>query len=296
MIPASFRYVEAVSLEDALGLLKASAGEGKLLAGGHSLLPLMKTRHLTPRLVIDIGRLHQLRTIRVSPEKVEIGALATHAQIARHEELGRRLPILRETALQIADPLVRNRGTIGGAVAQHGAAFDWPAVLLALDARLTLTSLRGTREVSAASFFSAEATALERDELVTLISIPLLQQPAGASYIKLRHPAHPPFASVIAGIAVLLTWGGRTIRSCTIGVTGVASRPYLAEEAARHLAGAQPSESSYARAAGDVVRGIEVIGDRFADARYRSALAVTLTTRALMRATARKEQEGKPDG
>jgi carbon-monoxide dehydrogenase medium subunit len=280
MIPAAFDYVRPASLDEALRALARNGG-AKALAGGHSLLPLMKLRLARPERLVDVGRLAELRGIRPLPGGgAAVGAATTYDQLAgettvvAHGAVADALPL-------IGDVQVRNRGTIGGALAHADPAGDFPALALALGVELVVRSVRGERTVAIDDWFRGPfSTALGNDELLIEIRFPSPQGLASA-YVKLPQPAS---GYAIAGVAVALGGGGGTPTSCRVALTGVGEVAYRAravEEAV--LAGADP-----ATAAQHAVDGVAVTADIHADAAYRSAVARVLTRRALEAALARR--------
>jgi carbon-monoxide dehydrogenase medium subunit len=207
MIPKEFAYAAPASLDEALGLLGQHGDEAKILAGGHSLIPLMKLRLAEPGLLVDLRRLSDLRGIdRAGDGGASIGALTTHAELAREAGKGGALGLLGECAAQIGDAQVRNRGTIGGSLAHGDPAADLPAVILALDAELEAAGAGGkTRRIAAADFFTGLlSTALEPGEILTRIHLPGLKGRTGAAYVKLRNKASH---YALVGVAAVVTLG-----------------------------------------------------------------------------------------
>ena len=203
MYNAEVDYYRARSVADAVKMLQKHKG-AKLLAGGHSLIPSMKLRVAQPAMLVDIGHIEKLSGIKVGKKDVKIGALTTHATVARSEELKSACPILAEAAALIADPQVRNRGTIGGSLANADPASDYPTLITALDATLTVTGPKGEREIQARKFFKdLFTTALKRDEVLTSITVPAYgNMPAmGGAYLKHRHPAS---SYAVVGVAGML--------------------------------------------------------------------------------------------
>lgn len=253
MIPAPFDYARPATLDEALGLLAKHGEDAKLLAGGHSLLPAMKLRLSQPRMLIDIGRLSDLRYIRREGAQIVIGALATHYDLESSAELKESCPLMPEVASSIGDVQVRNRGTIGGSLVHADPAADWPAAILALDAELELAGPKGRRAVKAAEFFvDILQTAVGAGEILTAIRVP--QTSAKVAYEK--------FAQKASGFALC----GIAVAEGRIGVTGVSAKPYRALDAER------------------VVEGVDVMSDIHASAEFRAHLAKVLVRRALERA------------
>ncbi len=283
MIPQNFEYTAPASLDEALALLKG--GEAKPLAGGMSLIPLMKLRFAAPGAVVDLGRIPSLNYIREDGGVIRIGPTTTHYQIETSPLLRGRCPLLAETAGCIGDVQVRNMGTIGGSAAHNDPAADYPAALLAIEAKLTLANTHGERTVPAGEFFvDTLTTALEADEIVREIVIPVEAAATGTAYQKLSHPAS---GFAVVGIAVRIRKNGDKIAMARIGVTGVANKAYRAVVVEKALEGTVPSQASIQSAAAEVTKGIEPNADLFASSEYRAHLARVHTVRAIQRALAR---------
>jgi carbon-monoxide dehydrogenase medium subunit len=284
MIPAPFDYVRATSLDDALGRLASGAGATKAIAGGQSILPLMKLRLARPETLVDIGRLAELRGVRAMLDgRVAIGALTTYDELLADETIG-HYGLLADALPNIGDVQVRNRGTIGGSIAHADPASDMPAILLALGAEIVARSVRGERAIPATSFFhGAFHTALEPDELITEIRIPGGRDDAGSAYRAIEQPAS---GYSIAGIAAIVgAHDGAGWRFCSVGVTGVGEHPYRASG----VEAAVTSGAPFAEAARHVAEGVAVNSDIHADAEYRAHVAEVLVVRALEAAAARLE-------
>lgn len=291
MIPDPFEYHIAHSLEEASRLVAQFGAEGKILAGGHSLVPLMKFRLAAPKYLVDIGRLGDLKYIREDGENIEIGALTTHYQIESSEILKVKCPLLPETAAEIGDVQVRNRGTIGGSIAHADPAGDWPAPIVTLDAQIKAISTRGERWIAARDLFvELLTTALEADEIVTAVRVPALGTRTGSAYLKLRHPASG-YAMVGIATVVSLDEQGH-IAQARVGVTGVGPKAYRAAAVEEALHGKAASTKRLAEASAHAADGIEVNSDLYASAEYRSHLASIYTRRALERAV---ERAGHPE-
>ena len=268
MIPAPFDYRRADSLDEALAALAELGDDAKALAGGHSLLPLMKLRLATPAVLVDIGRLSDLSYVRADGERIRIGALTRHRDLETSEVLARHVPILAHVAGQIGDPQVRHRGTIGGARAHGDPASDLPAVCLALGATFTVAGRSGTREVAAADFFRGFLeTALGSDELLTEISVPDVAG-AGWSFQKFNRRAQD---WAIVGVAA--------VRNGTtgVGLINMGPTPLRAVAVEAALAGG----SSVEEAAGHAADDLDPPADLNASAEYRRHLARVLVRRAL---------------
>lgn len=277
MIPYEFEFVRPQSVSEAISLLSAH-DEARLLAGGHTLLPLMKLRLARPRLLVDISRLHELRGVEVTTDGVSIGAATTHAELEAHHALRRMIPLFSLVGQQIADPTVRNCGTIGGSLVNADPSADWPAVVLALDAEMEITGPNGIRRVPAAEFFLDFMTsAVGQDEILTRIHVPL-QPDTSSAYRKFRHPAS---GYAVAGVAVVLRFDkGRCIAG-RIGITGVAQTAFNAAAAEALLPGCEQHPRSVERIAAASVWGIEPLSDKYADGEYRLQLARVMAQRAL---------------
>ena len=286
MYPAAFRYHAPATLEAALALLAELGDRARPLAGGHSLIPMMKLRLAQPEHVIDLRKIAGLAFIRETDRGLAIGAATTHWQVESSPLVTARLKLLAEVAAGIADPQVRNRGTIGGSLAHADPAADYPASLLALEVELVCASAKGRRVIKADAWFQGlMATALASDELLVEIHVTLPPPGTGAAYIKLPHPA-TRFA--IVGVAALLTQdgSGRCTRA-RLGITGVgpAATRLAGVEAA--LAGAALDRATIEVAATQAAEGLDLQDDRHATAAEKAALAGVFARRALEAAVAR---------
>ena len=289
MFPADFGYARARSLDEALDLLAAAQADGeeaKLLAGGQSLLPMMKLRLATPQTLVDIAGLTELAGVS-NGGGTTIGALTTYRALARDPLVAGRLSAMTDALAVLADPQVRARGTIGGAVAHGDPAADLPAVLLALDAQVCITARSGSRATPLDDFLQGVfATDLAEDEIVTAITLPpgAAAGAAGSAYEKFEQPAsHLPLAGVCAAVTV----DNDVITSAKVAVTGVAGRPFRARHSERALASAPAAPDSLAVAAASVAEGVRPLSDQHASGPFRLHLAEVLTRRALTRALAR---------
>jgi aerobic carbon-monoxide dehydrogenase medium subunit len=280
MIPVAFQYVRARDVPDALRLLAEHGDEAKLLAGGHSLIPMMKLRLATPGVIIDMGGIAGLSGIAHDGKRIEIGALTTHAALAGSRELAEHAPVLSQAANELGDPQVRNRGTVGGACAHGDPSADYPAVMLALDATFTLTSDAGTRELDADAFFLGMfETAL--DPLEVLTSIAFAAAPNSA-YAKFHHPAS---GYAVVGAAVKLTLGAGRIESARVAFTGVGDSAFRAHGVEAALAGVKIDDLAALDAAcREAAAGIDARGDTFASGEYRAAMADVFVRRAVAKA------------
>ena len=278
MIPASFDYVRATSLTEAIGLLQKDPDGTKLVAGGHTLIPTLKLRLASPALLVDIGGINELKGIEVG-DRIRIGALTTHAELLASEPLRKVLPILHQTAELIADPQVRNRGTIGGSLANADPAADWPAVVLALKAELELAGPTGRRRVAATDFFiDIMSTALGPEEVLVAIHIPRPRPDAQFRYRKIRHPAS---GYAVVGVAVALSLRDTVVTEAVIAITGASGRAFAAETASTHLIGKSLSNENIASAALLASEQAECLSDHYAPAAYRKHLVRTEVGRAL---------------
>jgi carbon-monoxide dehydrogenase medium subunit len=282
MIPSSFDYRAADTVEEAAALLEEYGDAAKLLAGGQSLLPLLKLRFAAPGLVVDLGRLEELRRIQANGT-VRVGAMVTHDQMGRSAVLAERFPLIADAAADIADPLVRNRGTFGGSLAHADPAGDWPAVALALGARIHATSRSGARDIPVDEFFTDVFTsALAGNEVLTHIDLPNPEPGARSAYVKIPNPAS---GYAVAGAAAVLTVDPSGIcRSARVAVTGVASVPYRAAGTETALVGRELTPAVVRDAADAASAGIEPLSDVFAPGAYRQHLATVVTRRALLKA------------
>ena len=285
MIPAGFEYSRATSVEEALLLLSRHGDGAKVLAGGQSLLPLMKLRVANVERLIDIGRLDALRGIAALPDgRLSIGALTTYRELLESDAV-MRYGVLRDALPGIGDVQVRNRGTVGGAIAHADPASDLPAILLALEADVVARSTTGERTIPIASFFEGSfQSAVRRDELVTSVILPGGREDAGSAYRSLEQPAS---GYSIVGVAVVVIVGGGGIREARVGITGVGEVAYRARAVEAALAGSDGSAGSLAAAAAHATDGVTVNADIHADAEYRAAMAAVHTRRALEAALAR---------
>ena len=282
MYPPKFEYYRANSVAEALSLLGQHRG-AKVLAGGHSLIPAMNIRLADPGVLIDIGRISELKGISTGNGSVRIGALTTHASIAAS---GKVPQALSEAAGRIGDPQVRNRGTIGGSLAHSDPAADWPAAVIALSAEMVAAGPKGGRSISADKFFvDLLTTALQPEEILQEIRITPQKGKVGQSYMKVRHPASG-FAMVGIAVNLVMDSTGKC-QSAGIGVTGVAAKAYRATGVENALKGAALDARTIAAAAAHAVDGVEANSDLAASADYRKQLAVVYTRRAIEAAVAK---------
>jgi len=282
MYSAAFEYHRATSTDEVIGLLTRYGDDAKVLAGGHSLVPLLKLRLAQPGHLIDVCRIPELAGIRRTADTIVIGATATHADIARSPAIRTAFPLLSEAAGQIGDPQVRNVGTIGGSLAHADPSADLPAVMLALNARLTAVGPRGARVIPASEFFvGLLTTALAPNELLTQIQIPLLKPGTGTAYEK--HP-HPASRFAVVGIAAIIGVANGKISDARVGVTGVAATATRATKVEQMLTGQRPEPTVLDAAAARVTDGLTLRADLQGTEGYKAHLARTFTRRALARA------------
>ena len=252
MFASSFDYYRARSLAEAQQLMAAHPGS-KLLAGGHSLVPLLKLRLASPSAVVDIGRIPELRGIARKGDHIRIGALTTHAELAASADLRAAAPALAEAASMVGDPAVRNRGTIGGNVAHADPASDLPTVLVALDARLVATGPKGERVIAADGFFTGiMTTALEDDEILTAVEVPVSAAGQGSAYEKFSHPAS---RYAVLGAAAHLTVKGGTCTAARVSIGGLLPSARRARAVETALTGKPATDATIADAAAAGGRG-----------------------------------------
>jgi carbon-monoxide dehydrogenase medium subunit len=278
MIPAAFEYIRPRRLADAVALLSQNGDDAKLIAGGHSLLPMMKLRFAQPAVLIDINQLNELKGISVGAAEVALGATTTHAALEFDAGIAKALPLIAMVAPLIADATVRNCGTLAGAIANSDPTADWPAAMLALDATFDLVGPDGERSVAADSFFKGLfENDLGQEEILTRVRIPR-REDTRASYGKFRHPAS---AYAVVGVAVVLHMRGDTCTGGRIGVTGFADHAFRAKGAEGLLAGYDGRPESGARIAEHAFAGMTAVEDRFANTEYRLQIGRTMLRRAL---------------
>ena len=283
MIPRSFEYFSPRSLDEAIGLLQKFGPEAKLLSGGQSLIPMMKLRIVSPQHIVDINRIPDLDYITESNGQLKIGALAREHQLETSEVIARKLPILADTAKFIADPLVRSQATVCGNLAHGDPANDHPATMLALGAKVVATGPNGQREIAVADFFPGLfTTALEPEEILTEIRIPLPAANSGGAYLKLERKVGD-FAT--AGVAAQITLDdGGNCKQAGIGLTNVGMTPIKARQTEAFLAGKKLDESVVQQAAELAASESQPMDDIRGSAEYKRDLVRVLTTRALTRA------------
>jgi carbon-monoxide dehydrogenase medium subunit len=289
MIPSAFEYLAPTTLQEALTLLSTHKDEAKLLAGGHSLLPMMKLRLAAPAYLIDLTRVPDLAYIRDSGGHIQIGPLTTHFMLESSDLLRRRLTALPEAAGMIGDVQVRNRGTIGGSLAHADPAGDLPAVMQMAEAQFKLLGPRGERMVPTEQFFiDLLTTALGPDELLAEIHVEVPPARTGTAYMKVFQKAS---GFAIVGVAARVTLGadGRTCQVARVGITGVAAKAFRARGVEAALEGEAIDEATITAAAEHASDGVEALSDLHASGDYRLALARVYTKRALLRALTRAQ-------
>jgi len=285
MIPGPFEYHRPATIADAVKLLSSLGDDARPLAGGHSLVPMMKLRLATPSHLVDLHGVDGLKGIRRDGDKLVIGAMTTQHALLASEEIGTSLPILHEAVLLIADPQVRYRGTIGGNVANGDPGNDMPALMMTLGATYTLEGPSGTREVAAGEFYQgAYFTALEPGELVTSIAIPVPPVGHGYAYEKLKRKVGD-YATAAA--AVVLTMAGGKVETCAIGLTNLHETPLLATDAASAVIGTSLDPAALKKAAAAAEAIMAPAADARGPVEYRKHVGGVMVMRALQRAAGR---------
>jgi carbon-monoxide dehydrogenase medium subunit len=285
MIPAPFEYERAESVDNAIELLGQHGDDAKLLAGGHSLLPLMKLRLARPSIVVDIDRLSDLEYVREAGDGIEIGALARIADVASNPLLSEQSPLVAYAAGQVGDPQVRHRATMGGSLAHGDPASDLPTVMLTLDAELVIRGPSGERTARASEFFkSFFETDLAPQEMLTAVRVRTLAPGSGWSYQKFHRRA---LDWAIVGVAALVERSNGQIARAAIGLTNMGGTPLRAAGVEQGLAGAEASEQAIASAAEHAPEGTDPVTDTNASAEYRSELSKVLVRRAVQEALSR---------
>ena len=285
MIPGPFSYHRPSSVADAVKLLSSLGDEARPLAGGHSLVPMMKLRLATPEHLVDLHGIAGLKGIRRDGNKIVIGAMTTQHELLASDEIRQSLPILHETALLIADPQVRYRGTLGGNVANGDPGNDMPALMLVLGAFYRLEGPGGGRDIAASDFYQgAYFTALEPGEILTSISIPAAAAGHGYAYEKLKRKVGD-YATAAA--AVVLTMAGGKVATCAIGLTNLHETPLLATDAAKAVIGSSLDDATLKKAAAAAVAIMSPAADARGPVEYRKHVGGIMVTRALQRAAVR---------
>ena len=279
MIPAAFDYARPSSIDEALQAIAAGGEDVKILAGGQSLIPVMRLRLAAPSTVVDLGRVRELRGVRDDGDAIVIGAMTTHAAVLEDPLIKQHAPLIAEATETVADRQVRHRGTFGGALAHADPAGDLPAVALALDAEFVIVGPNGRRTVPARDFFvDYLTTALEDGELLVEVRIPKLSGDWGMHYEKFNRVAQA--WSIVAVAAAVRRENGH-IAEARIGLTNMGPTPLRATAAEQALAGAAASADAVAEAASHAAEGTEPSSDLNAQADYRQHLAQVLTRRAV---------------
>lgn len=280
MIAQNFEYVVPTSLGEAVNLLQKHGGRAKILAGGHSLIPMMKLRLAAPEFLIDIGRIPELSYVKEEGGKVRIGALTTHYTIETSDVIKRSLPALADAAGFIGDVQVRNKGTIGGSIAHADPAADYPASILAFDATIVTLGPKGERQIPASKFFvDMMTTALEQNEIVREIQIPVKPGKTASAYLKMAQKASG-FA-ICGAAAVIELDGSGALSNVAIGMTGVGSYAFRASKAEAALKGQKPTADVLKKACEKATDGIVALEDIHASADYRLDLGRIYARRAL---------------
>jgi carbon-monoxide dehydrogenase medium subunit len=284
MTPEQFEYLAPASLDEATAVLRDLGDGAKVMAGGQSLLSLMKLRLSTPRCVVDLGRIRTLSYVRDEGDAVAIGALVTYAEVKASALLRARCALLPQAASVVGDVQVRNRGTIGGALAHADPAGDMCAAVLALDARLKLVSARGERWVGAGQFFvGVYASALEPDEVLTEIRVPAIDD-WRCAYLK---AARRPSDFALVGVAVRSRMHGRACADIAMAITGVSDKAFRARSVEAALKGRELQATLIGEAASRSMDGVDVSGDVHASSEYRAQLARVYVSRAIGAVTER---------
>jgi carbon-monoxide dehydrogenase medium subunit len=288
MFPAAFDYRAPTTLDETLSILKQHGDDAKVMAGGQSLIPLLKLRFARPELVVDIGRLPSMNTVKRQNGHLAIGALTRHVDVENSKELAAGIPLMVEAARWIADPLVRNRGTVVGSVCHADPSGDWGAVMLALGAEIVARSAAGERVLRADGFFNGPfTTALRPDEVVTEIRIPLPRGPAAGAYLKLERKVGD-FAT--AAVAVQVELDGNQIARAGIGLAAVGATNIKASEAERSLQGQKVSDEVIAQAARLAASAAEPKDDIRGSAAYKKDVVRVFVQRGLRTAIARARE------
>ena len=289
MIPGSFAYHRPKSVSEAVGLLGSLGEDARPLAGGHSLIPMMKLRLATPAHLVDLGAIADLKGIRADGSDIVIGAMTTQHELIGSDLLSQKLPLLRETSLLIADPQVRYVGTLGGNVANGDPGNDMPAVMQCLGATYHVAGKGGERRIAAREFYQgAYFTALEAGEVLTAIRIPVPPAGHGAAYEKLKRKIGD-YATAAA--AVVLTLSGGNVATCSIALTNVGETPLWAEDAAKILVGSTLDAATVKKAVAAAEAITSPASDRRGTPQYRTKMAGVMLSRALARAAKRARGE-----
>ena len=285
MIPAAFNYHRPKSVQEAVALLAELGDNGRALAGGHSLVPMMKLRLASPGNLVDLAGIGELKGVRADGNDIVIGAMTTQYELIASNLLTDKIPLLSETSLQIADPQIRYLGTLGGNVANGDPGNDMPAVMVCLGAFYNVTGKSGERRIAAREFYKGTyLTALETGEVLTAVRIPTPAAGHGWAYEKLKRKVGD-YATAAA--AVMLTMKGGKVESCSIGLTNVADTPLWAKEAAKILTGSSLDAPTIKKAVAAAEAITSPASDARGPAKYRTKMAGVMLTRALDRAKSR---------
>ncbi|HYT14453.1 MAG TPA: xanthine dehydrogenase family protein subunit M [Candidatus Nitrosopolaris sp.] len=288
MLPAAFDYRAPTTLDEALGVLKERGDDAKILAGGMSLIPLLKLRFAQPALVLDIGRLPGLNRIAGQDGHLSIGALVRHVDVERSGDVTKQVPLMTEAVHWIADPLVRNRGTVVGSVCHADPAGDWGSVMLALGAELVARSASGERVIPVAGFFQDPfTTTLKPDEIVTEVRIPIPSGSCGGAYNKLERKVGD-FATV--AVAVQVEMNGGKVSRAGIGLTSVGATNIKATEAEKALAGREPTDEVIREAARLAAEAAQPKDDIRGSAAYKKDVVRVFVQRGLHTALSRAQE------
>ncbi|HEY7282432.1 MAG TPA: xanthine dehydrogenase family protein subunit M [Actinomycetota bacterium] len=282
MLPAAFEYHRPETLDEALSLLNEHGDEGKVLAGGQSLIPLMKLRFAAPEHLIDINRVAGLDGLQEADGQLRIGALTRHATLEHSDLLTQRYPVMAQAAPMISDPIVRNLGTIGGSLAHADPAGDWGSVMLAMGATVIVRSATGERQIPIGEFLQDTfTTSLEPNEILTEIRVPQPGARSGGAYLKMERKVGD-FATVAVGVHLELSNG--TIGTAGIALTAVGSKNIQATEAEQSLAGAEPTDDAFAEAGRLAARAADPVSDVRGSAEYKRHVVEVFVRRGLARA------------
>lgn len=277
MFPSSFAYHRASSVSDAVSFLDAHE-DAKILAGGHSLIPAMKLRLAVPEALVDIGRIAELKGIRIDDD-IHIGAMATYSEIRNHADLVSLLPMMQQAINVIGDQQVRSRGTLGGAIVHADPAADLTAVFYALNGRVAVSGSSGNREIAADKLFiDLWTTSMEPNEVLTDVIIP---KPAANTLMAYTKHAHPASGYAVVGVAVMLPMQDGKVHDARIVVTGATSKPTRATAAENVLEGASLDADVVKQAVDVAADGLDVNSDPYASVDFRSHLLRVMTRRAL---------------
>jgi aerobic carbon-monoxide dehydrogenase medium subunit len=286
MYPAAFDYYAPKHIKEVLGLLGKLKDDAKIIAGGHSLIPMMKLRLAQPKHLVDLRKVSGLSGIKLNGKALAIGAMTTHWEIESSATVKSKLPVLSEVASVIGDPAVRNKGTLGGSLAHADPAADWPAAMIALDAELVCEGPKGKRKVAADQWFlGLMATALQDKELLVQVRVPLPAAGSGAAYMKFPHPASR-FAVVGVCAAVTLDRQGTCVKA-SVAVTGAGTKAVRAKGVEAALVGKRLEAAAIEAAAQKAAEGVDVQADLQGPVEYKAHLCRVFAKRAITEAVKR---------